>query len=314
MLMPVTDASGTRYHVLRAREHWLRSTHDRTALDGDRAVVTLAPTRPASTRETTGDAALLRAGVAWDGCGRVFRSLPGQGRIAVMRGDQVVLLGDAAAPIEGCLPGEPWLVRPRGLAIDLHPGADPVGGGRLYIADEGAARVVIVDLATARSIGRLRPPAVAGRASQPWDLCRDLDARGALLLDRNARAVWRIRPDRAPILLLGPGGEWEHRGGASLHDPLAIACSADGAICVLDRDPSYALGGGGGLAIVWARRHDIKVAVLPAGDVDPLATTTLAFDGDGYLYVGGDPGLAVVRYALEGARADEYGFELHAGG
>lgn len=308
--MPVTDASGTRYQVLRTREHWLRSTHDRTALDGARAVVTLAPTRPAAVRETTGDAALLRAGVAWDGCGRVFRSLPDQGRIAVQRGDQVVLLGDAAAPVAGCPPGEPWLVRPRGLAIDV----DPVGGDRLYIADEGAARVVIVDLATARCIGRLRPPPVAGRASQPWDLCRDRDGRGALLLDRNARAVWRIRPDRAPILLLGPGGEWEHAGGASLHDPLAIARSADGAICVLDRDPSYAVGGGGGLAIVWARRHDIKVAVLPAGDVDPLATTTVALDGDGYLYVGGDPGLPVVRYALEGARADEYGFELHATG
>ena len=40
--MSLVDASGTRYWVLRTREHWLRCDHEDTAFDAERGVVSLA--------------------------------------------------------------------------------------------------------------------------------------------------------------------------------------------------------------------------------------------------------------------------------
>src|SRR5262249_27614444 len=127
------------------------------------------------------------------------------------------------------------------------------GADRLYIADAGLRRVAIVDLATGRQIARQMPPSVAGRAPVPWDVFADPTGRGAYLLDRGTRTVWRILPDRAPVQILGPGGTFERPGQESLRDPVALVVTACGDVVVLDRNPS-----GTDVRVIWARRRDIR--------------------------------------------------------
>jgi phage tail-like protein len=300
--MPLVDASGTRYWVLRTREHWLRCDHQATAFDGERALVSLArnPTQR-QPHVPSPDAAVLRSGAALDRCDRLWRSLPAAARVErVDASGRVVVLGEGA-PIEpGCPPTQLELREPRGLAIDA--------AERLYIADAGARRLLIVELETGRQVGRLAPPSLAGRPPRPWDVCADPVGRGAYLLDRGTRAVWRIRPDRAPILLLGPGGEWERPGHESLNDPVAIAIAPDGALALLDRGPVD-----GEVWLVWARRGDVRRARLGEGvgasRVPDL--TTIGFDDRGHLVAGGDPESTLVVYAIEGNEPDELRLEAH---
>jgi phage tail-like protein len=294
--MSLPDASGTHLWVLREEEHWLRCDHAGTALDADRTVVLLARTprpRPAA----VGDPAARRYGVAFDARGRLFRASPAAGLVERLHDGAAVRIGQGVGgpPLE--------LGEPRGLAID--------GLGRLYIADAGAARVVILDLASGRAIARIRPPPVGGRASRPWDLAADPEGAGAYLLDRGTASLWRILPDRPPIQLLGAGGVWEHAGAASLSDPVAIVVVGGGVVAVLDRDAAY---GPAGAAVIWARRHDVRAAPLPAGTADPRVTdaATLALDADGRVVVGGDPRATLVRYRPSGTAPDDLRFELHA--
>lgn len=318
-MLRIGDAVGTQHWVLRTREHWLRCDHVQTAYDADQLRVTLASTpAPRPVPDPTLDAARFRYGAALDACGRLWRSVPSSAaapaghveRLDLARPDgapAIVRLGDGGLVEPGCPVPELALTDPRGLCID--------GAGQLYIADSGvpwgatapvAARVYIVDLRDGRSIGRLRPPTRLGRASRPWDLFADPSGRGAFLLDRGTRSVWRLRPDRAPLQLLGPGGEWEHDGQDSLVDPVALIVAPDGAVVVLDRAPT-------GPQLVWARRRDIRVTPLPMGPEDPhpLDATCLALDGDGDLVVGGSPEATLLRYHLDGTGCEFVRVELH---
>lgn len=298
--MALVDASGTRYWVLRTREHWLRCDHVATALDADHDVVTLAPD-PAGRAPVlpAGDPAQYRHGAAWDACGRLWRSIPqragASGWVERVTEAAHVTLGEGSLPVAGCPPAGLGLVDPRGVAID--------GADRLYIADAGLRRVVIVDLATGRQVARQMPPSIAGRTPVPWDVFADPTGRGAYLLDRGTRAVWRMLPDRAPVQILCPGGEYERPGHESLRDPVAIAVAPCGAVVVLDRNPS-----GDDVRLIWARRRDIRWIALGSQVAD---ATTFALDGNGHVIVAGDPLSTLVRYRLEGTEPDDLALELH---
>lgn len=303
--MAVADASGTHYWVLRTREHWLRCDHVATALDADHDVVTLAP-NPLDRTPTlpVGDPAQYRHGAAWDACERLWRSIPlragANGWVERVTEEAHVKLGEGMLPVEGCAPSGMGLIDPRGIAID--------GADRLYIADAGLRRVVIVDLATGRQVARQMPPSVAGRTPMPWDFFADPTGRGAYLLDRGTRAVWRMLPDRAPMQILGPGGAFERPGEESLRDPVALAATTCGDIVVLDRNPS-----GSDVRLIWARHRDIRWIQLGANPSDSLIfdATTFALDDDGHLIVGGDPLSTLVRYRIEGTEHDALALELH---
>jgi phage tail-like protein len=308
------DANGTRYWVLRTREHWLRCDHASTALDAERLHVTLARRPVVRPKPGQGeDPAASRYGVAWDSRGRLWRAVPASAGQAghverLSESGTVIRLGEGPEPVDGGTPGDFELVDPRGLAID--------GTGLLYIADSGiphgaaepvagGGRLLIIDLRDGRAIARLKPPAVAGRTPRPWDLIADPRGAGAYLLDRGTRAVWHLLPDRAPLQLLGLGGGWERAGQESLSDPTALAIAKDGALVVLDRAPS-------GVRVVWARPRDVRLMPLPAGPGEPHAVdaTCLALDGEERLVVGGHPEATLLRYNVESA-PDELELDLH---
>jgi phage tail-like protein len=301
--MSLVDASGTRYWVLRTREHWLRCDHEDTAFDAERGVVSLAR-NPADRKPPEfhcgSDPAALRYGAALDRCDRLWRSVPAGARVERVDADGTIhVLGAGIEAAPGCPPVGLALGEPRGLTID--------GAERLYIADATARRVIIVDLETGRQVARLAPPSRAGRTPRPWDLCADPSGKGAYLLDRGTRCVWRLRPDRAPIQLLGPGGEWERSGQESLNDPVAIAMSPDGdAVVVLDRI-------GAEVWLVWARRADVRRVRLGQGQGESTITdaSCFAFDARGHLFVGGDKDSTLVEYELEGTAPDELRLSAH---
>lgn len=312
--MRLGDANGTRYWVLRTLEHWLRCDHGSTALDAERGLLSLARGLTPRPRPEPGtDLTLLRYGVAWDSQGRLWRAVPAKAGKAgwverLSRTGKPLRLGEGGAPVEGCPPGALELVEPRGIAID--------GRDILYIADGGVPsgacvsvpcgpRVWMIDLTDGRVLGRLQPPMVAGRAPRPWDVQLDVSGGGALLLDRGTRTVWRLRPDRAPEQLLGLGGAWERPGFQSLMDPVALAVAKDGALAILDRDPS-------GVRVVWARPRDVRIRVLPSGPGTPYAgdVMSLALDGEGRLVLGGHPEGTLLRFRVEAAPED-VGLELH---
>lgn len=198
----------------------------------------------------------------------------------------------------GCEEGVLRLVEPRGLAID--------GQGRLYVADAGAGRVYIIDLATGRLVRSSGPPALLGRAPRPWDVFADPCGAGAYVLDRGTRSVWRLFADRAPQLLLGPGGEWQAPGEESFHDPTALWVTPQGAVVVLDRTRD-------GVSIVWAWPQAIQRARL-GGSVNDLQipdATTIAMDAEGDLYVGGSPDGSILRYNVASSGPDDLCLSFH---
>lgn len=163
------------YALIRTQDQWLRATHPGrlTAWNGELRAVELASTPRGARAPQVLDAPPLGGGLAFDAGCRAYRSRPELGRVertrdtgaeqpeatALFAAPQPVPAGDfrAAEPA-----GDRALETPRGLAID----ADD----RLFVAEAGAARIVVVDLWSERVLRVVRTAGEGGAPAAPLDV------------------------------------------------------------------------------------------------------------------------------------------------
>ncbi len=139
------------FALIHTEDQWRRVAHEGTTLQPGTGVVELAWSQPEPDITPSSTPTPLAAGLAFDAQCRLHRSLPEAGRIerSPLAGPSSAALDLFAAP-EAPQPGDfttsappgPALASPRGLAID----AD----GRLFIAEHGKARILVVDLVDRR--------------------------------------------------------------------------------------------------------------------------------------------------------------------
>ena len=246
---------------LSEQDQWLRCRHEGTSLLDDGRGVALAWSEPPP--DPCPAALAEPAGLAFDRWGRVYRSEPEDGRVTV-------------------LPGQPRgqrphhrgaLDRPRGLAID--------SAQRLYVADAGRRRVLVVDLWGQRLL-RAVPMA---RAGVPVDVAEDgYGVLGLVWQPDGTGALVAIRGRRGPVpaeLVHPPSGSGNLRPARLVHHPTA------GPV-VLWLDPS-------GTDAVVCDPWGVRALPVPGA-------SDLEVDGEGALVVARGPGSPFLawRHAASG--------------
>ena len=173
------------FALVHTADQWCRAAHTGTALERATGAVRLAG-EPEPERDVIPGALPLPGGLAFDPWCRLFRSVPEEGRIErILRpgGDPAAAAEEMAAtdlfalpaaaaeaadgfhPVEPAPPGSGPLSEPRGLAID--------DDGRLYVAESGAGRVLVIDLVERRLLRQVRFPRPGGGAWAPVDVASD---------------------------------------------------------------------------------------------------------------------------------------------
>lgn len=277
--------TGRPFALLRTTDQWLRAAHEGTALDTAAGVVGLAWTLP-DIDDQPRYRPPLPGGLAFDSACRLYRSVPRDGRIERVRWAELVALPPGAPqpapadllerPARGRFgefvadrPAPGPLDRPHGIAID----ADD----RLYVAESGARRIVVVDVEDRRvlrtvSTAPSRPLAVACHGRRVLALLDD--PPGLVLLEA------RRGPPLAGAPAL-PAGV----------NPSRIACSPSGRVALLE----------------WARSRRARVWLLDGSGMSfpvPRATD-LAFAEDDLLVVARYPGEDFRRFRVRGTTRDE---------
>jgi phage tail-like protein len=285
------------FALVHTRDQWCRSAHEATAIERATGAVRLAgepePDSPPH------DAPLpTPAGLAFDPWCRLFRSLPEEGRIerhlgatsdplvAEVPPEPVDLFDPEVAPAGGDFTVEPAgaLDLPRGLAID--------GDGRLYVAETGAARLVVFDLVERRLLRRVVFPSGGGGGGFDRPLDVAVDGRTVWVALAGAAELARLTARGAPRRVALPVG-------VAPADRLAVR-PADGS----------AEGSGGGEVYVLTAAGTAAARVVPfdrpadAWDV-PFATD-LEFESASVLVVARRPGEDFLRFHPERGEPDDH--------
>lgn len=264
--------------VLRTADQWARCAHASTALDAEGGGVLLAWTDPAAA-DADGPAPAA-AGLAFDSACRLYRSVPGEGRVERRRwrprrrlepvtGDEPAardLLGGGEDVQAGdFVLGEPAggrLADPRALAVD----ADD----RLYVCEAGARRILVYDLWSGRLLRRV------GLAGVPLDLA--VLGREVVVLTRDPVAMLRLEARSGPRA----GEEPPPLGGL---EPRRLAAAADGSLVLLAADAL------GSARVVPLDEPSAAFDVEGAGDLE--------HDAEGALVVARGPGEDFRRFRRE---------------
>jgi phage tail-like protein len=208
------------FQILRTEQQWLLAAHQNTALEGE--VVELA--------FSSGDSGCaasdpgIAAGLAFDAYCRLYRSEPGEGqveRVLWRAADPLCPTKDQPTPLD-------LFATPKArvgefhLAGDTHALQEPLGlavdsGGRLFVAEAEARRVLVYDLWSRRL---LRKVPLAGR---PLDLAA------------NGRTVWAVTSDPAGLLRMDARtGPRSQPLPAGITAPGRIAIAPQGDVWLLD--------------------------------------------------------------------------------
>ncbi len=281
------------FSLVGSRDQWLRCAHAHTRVDAD-GVVGLAWTEVDTPGTPPSGPEPPVGGLAFDRRCRLYRSLPEEGRVVRSRwtGGEAGLPGrepppevvDVLAPPPVPDAGDFAPAAPAGGALDTPLGVAVTDDDRLFVAEAGARRVVVLDL-WRRTLLRTIP--TSGRpvdlATLEGRVLALLEGDGGLL-ELSARELVRLLP-----LVRGPGEGAPPPPRAAAR----LAVAPDGRLAVLD-------GAGGAVRVVLLERDPEPPDGAPRyRTVASLGTPggrDLAFDGDGGLVVArarGRPFLAV---------------------
>ncbi len=270
------------FAIVTTTDQWVRSAHDRTAIDPRTGGVELDWTEPEP--EPAGASSPL-GGLAFDSACRLYRSLE-EGRVERRRWSP----GEPAGPAEDLLAGPPpgavgdfapqeeapALVRPRALGID----ADD----RLLIAEAGARCVLVLDLWSGRVLRRL------ALAAEPMDLA--VGERWTWVLLGDGHTVVRMHPRGAAFARALPALPLDVADNAL---PLRLASGPRGALALLIADPADP----GATRVVVA--HDQGWRLHAGEALEAARGSDVEFDGDGAIVVARSPGESFLRFV----RTDE---------
>ncbi|MBK7823656.1 phage tail protein [Nannocystis sp.] len=256
------------FALLHTEDQWRRAAHDGTTLQPGTGAVELAWSQAEPATSST--PAPLAAGLAFDAQCRLHRSLPEAGRIerSAPTGQSSAVV-DLFAPPAPPQPGDfssvttpiPALASPRGLAID--------DDNRLFVAEHGKARILVVDLVERRL---LRSISVA--PARPLDLA--CDGRDVFAVLDRAPHLIRLTARTGPFPLVLP----VHVSGA----PARIAQDRSGALHLLT-DAGTPLAAVASLALAY------QTLAIPGA-------TDLEITADDVLVVARAPGADFSRHAL----------------
>lgn len=170
------------FSLLRSEDQWRRAAHQGTSLQADlpagEAAVQLAWEIDPPSEVPVGPAP-SGAGLTFDPWCRLFRSVPEEGRVERLlwaAASPLAAAEERPLPMDLFAPGA--LLTPRGLAVD--------GRGRLFVAESGAARILVYDLEERRLLRKVTL-AVDGSPVRPLGLAT------------NGRKVWAAVEGR-PVL------------------------------------------------------------------------------------------------------------------
>lgn len=275
------------FALVRTRDQWSRTAHAGTAIDAETGGVELARD-PRELPAAEFPPAVPSGGLAFDrGC-RLYHSRPAEGRVErLLWGalDPSLALADQPQPLD-FLAGPPRpagdfapaaeasspLATPRGLAVDEDD--------RLFVAEEGAGRILVFDLWSARLIRR-----VSVAPGRPLDLAS------------HGRTVWALLAGDRPIVRLGArSGPVPVRlrrtadvpAGAA---PARLAAAPDGSLYVLFVDAA-----GAGWIVPQSSGHALG-PVANAGDLE--------FRAPGILVVARRPNEELAQFRIDGATVVE---------
>ena len=280
------------FALVHTADQWCRSAHAATAIERATGAVRLAGT-------PEGDSAPLDApvpspaGLAFDPWCRLFRSLPEEGRIERYlnaTADPLAAAEAPAAPLDlfasevpavtgdfGVPAGGP-LDLPRGLAVD----AD----GRLFVAETGAARLVIFDLVDRRLLRRVAFPRPPSGGTTGFDRPLDVAADGG--------TAWVAFAGAAGLARLTARGE-----------PRRVALPAG--VAAVDR---LALQPGTGAIFLLAGAGTAAARVVPfdrPGDGwDAPFATDLEFESETVLVAARRPGEDFLRFHPQRGEPDDH--------
>ncbi|NPC44592.1 phage tail protein [Nocardioides sp. zg-1230] len=245
-------------------DQWRRCHHDGTGLvDGGRGVE-LAWSESDQVPDPVPSTAPL-GGLAVDRWGRAYRSDPDDGRV-------VVLPYGSAQPAPP--PAAGALAHPCGLAVDE--------AQRLYVAETGRSRVLVVDLGAMRLI---RAVPMASGGGRPVDVAAD--GYGVLALLDGPPGLVGVRGRCGPLPCPAPRPP---RDEAGLRPSRLVVHPAAG-VLVLWREP-------GTTRAVVCDLHGLRALVVPGA-------TDLALDGRGRLVVARAPGMPFRVFADRAGQWDQ---------
>jgi phage tail-like protein len=278
------------FSMIRTRDQWIRATHGDTAFEPASSAVQLssqaaAPSMPSAAPAQAG-------GMAFDAGCRLYVSRPEAGRVDRLRWasqpastpaagppEQVALFADAPAfaagdfEPAGSAPAAP-LSEPRGLAIDVDD--------RLFVAESGAGRIVVVDIWSGRVLRSVRVAAPGGGIAAPLDLACSGRRVWALLAGTPWLVALEARRGPWPVPFTPP------EGIPSDARPVRVAASCRGLPLLLFADSSDAAGR------AWVVALDPPRAIVEvafATDLELLASDSLV--------VAHRPGEPLSSYDLE---------------
>jgi phage tail-like protein len=254
------------FAVIRTEDQWVRAAHDGTVIDLETGGVELDWT------ETPGPAGTDPAppgGLAFDSACRLYRSRPDVGRIERRRWPAGAATGPAedlvVAPTPGALgdfaahESPPPLRDPRALAVDVDD--------RLFIAEAGARRVLVLDLWSGRLLERV-PLAAA-----PLDLAA------------GSRWVWVLLEGDAGVVRMHARGSLLDRALPSLPTPVPTGAAVR-RLARGDGDTLWLLVGDAADRAWAVELLDAGGELRPTGVVlDADRASDLELDGDGALVV-----------------------------
>lgn len=278
------------FALVRTQDQWLRAAHDDTFIHPVADAVELAWSQPPATAPAA--PAPPAAGLAFDAECRLYRSIPAAGTLERSLATALdPLASEPAAPLPLDLFAAPAaalgdfaaarppapLREPRGLAVD----ADD----RLFIAETGAGRVLVLDLWGHRLLRRI----AFDPAAPPLDLVSD--GRAVYAAVESPATLWHFTARREPRPLELP---------ATLAAPSRLALACGPRFAILDR----------------AGRPDARVFLLrPTADPNvlepagvPLSVPgagDIEFESDDILVIARGPGDQLLRFHVGGAAFSE---------